>query len=117
MIAYSGALISGLALLLMAFTSSAFGLCALFALEGFGIMLFALIWETSLQELVPQEAFGRVASLDMLGSFALLPVGYITIGWLADLIGGAETITLFAFLGMALLAAVLLFVPGVRKFD
>jgi hypothetical protein len=39
-------------------------------------MLFGLIWETSPQELVPEEKFGRVVSLDMLGSFGLLPVGY-----------------------------------------
>jgi hypothetical protein len=43
-------------------------------------MIFALVWETSLQELVPEEAFGRVASLDMLGSFALLPLGHLGVG-------------------------------------
>lgn len=114
--AYGGALISGLALLLMAFTTSAAVLCTLFALEGFGIMIFGLIWETSLQELVPQEAFGRVASLDMLGSFALLPIGYIVIGWLADQIGGTETIALFSGMGVLTILFVLL-IPSIRKFD
>lgn len=115
-IAYGGALLSGIALLLMAYTSSPFILCALFILEGFGMMIFGLIWETSLQELVPQEAFGRVASLDMLGSFALLPLGYVVVGWLADLIGGTQTIAIFASLGIISVISIM-FIPGVRKFD
>lgn len=79
-------------------------------------MVFILIWEISLQELVPQEAFGRVASLDLFGSFALLPVGYILVGWLADLIGGVATIAIFSGLGMACIAIVLC-VPAIRKFN
>ncbi|MNO38538.1 enterobactin exporter EntS [compost metagenome] len=116
LLAYGGALLSGLALLFMSFTTSAIGLCSLFALEGFGLMVFGLIWETSLQELVPQEAFGRVASLDMLGSFALLPLGYVAIGWLADIIGGTATMMIFAGLGIAAIVSVLI-VPAIRKFD
>lgn len=64
----------------MPFVSWAPALIGLMAIEGFGIMIFGLIWETSVQELVPEEAFGRVASLDMLGSFALLPLGYVVVG-------------------------------------
>ncbi|WP_189032147.1 MFS transporter [Paenibacillus albidus] len=114
--AYMGAFVSGLALFLLPFVPSAAGAIALFALEGFGLMIFGLIWEISLQELVPQEAFGRVASLDLLGSFALLPVGYITVGWLADLIGGVATIAIFAGLGMACILLVLS-IPAIRKFQ
>ncbi|MDQ0196173.1 MFS transporter [Paenibacillus wynnii] len=114
--AYGGAFISGAALMAIAFVPSAGWTIALFALEGFGIMIFGLIWEISLQELVPQEAFGRVASLDMLGSFALLPIGYIAVGWLADLIGGVATISICAGIGMATIAFVLS-IPAIRKFQ
>jgi len=114
--AYGGAFISGAALLSLAFVPTAAGAIALFALEGFGLMIFGLIWEISLQELVPQEAFGRVASLDMLGSFALLPVGYILVGWLADHIGGIATIAIFAGTGMAAVAFVLS-IPAIRRFQ
>ncbi|MBA9085332.1 MFS family permease [Fontibacillus solani] len=116
LLAYGGALLSGIALLFMSFTTSAIGLCVLFAIEGFGLMLFGLIWETSLQELVPQEAFGRVASLDMLGSFALLPLGYVVVGWLADVIGGTQTMMIFATIGIASIIFVLM-IPSIRKFD
>jgi MFS family permease len=114
--AYGGALLSGLALLLLPFAPNAVSAVALFALEGFGLMIFGLIWEISLQEMVPQEAFGRVASLDLLGSFALLPIGYILVGWLADLIGGVTTIAIFAGLGIACISLILC-VPSIRKFQ
>ncbi|MGI0531270.1 MFS transporter [Bacillus pfraonensis] len=116
LLAYGGVLISGMSLFLMSFVSWAPGLVALMALEGFGIMIFGLIWETSLQELVPEEAFGRVASLDMLGSFALLPLGYIVVGWLANIIGGTVTITILAIAAIAVVVIALL-VPSIRQFD
>ncbi|WP_036589665.1 MFS transporter [Paenibacillus sophorae] len=116
LIAYGGALISGLALLSLSFAPTAGAAIALFALEGFGIMLFSMIWEISLQDLVPQEAFGRVASLDMMGSFALLPVGYIVVGWTADWIGGIATIAIFAGLGISAILLVLC-IPSIRRFQ
>jgi MFS family permease len=114
--AYGGAMLSGVALLLLPFAATPAAAIAFFALEGFGLMIFGLIWEISLQELVPKEAFGRVASLDLFGSFALLPVGYIFVGWLADLIGGVPTIIIFSSLGLSCVAVVL-FVPAIRRFQ
>ncbi|MCL6457145.1 MAG: MFS transporter [Gorillibacterium sp.] len=116
LLAYGGALLSGIALFTMTLVPSAAGLAALFTLEGFGIMIFGLIWETSLQELVPPEAFGRVASLDMLGSFALLPIGYILIGWLAEVIGGIPTIAIFSSIGIVTIIGILA-VPAIRRFQ
>lgn len=116
LLAYSGSALGGVALLLMPLSDSPAVLGALMALQGFGVMAFGLIWETSLQELVPEEAFGRVASLDMLGSFALLPGGYLLVGWLADRMGGVPTITLFASMGLLIVLSVLL-VPAIRRFD
>ncbi|MGE7884614.1 MFS transporter [Bacillus sp. NPDC094077] len=116
LLAYGGVLISGLALLIMPFISWAPVLIVLMAIEGFGMMIFGLIWETSLQELVPEEAFGRVASLDMLGSFALLPLGYVVVGWLANVIGGEVTILMLALL-VIFTIAIAVSVPSIRKFD
>ena len=55
--------------------------------EGFFISIFGLVWTNSLQELVPREKLGRVSSIDALGSFVLLPIGYGISGWATDLIG------------------------------
>lgn len=54
---------------------------------GFVISIFSLIWTNSLQELVSRQLLGRVASIDALGSFVLLPIGYGISGWATDLIG------------------------------
>lgn len=113
--AYGGAILSGLALLALPLAPGPEAAIALFAAEGFGMMIFGLIWEISLQELVPQEVFGRVASLDMMGSFALLPFGLVAIGWLADGIGGVVAIAIFAALGIAALASALA-LPAIRRF-
>ena len=80
------------------------------------MMMFGLIWEGSLQELVPAEAYGRVASLDMFGSWGLLPLGYLITGWLAQQIGGNLTILIEGIM-MVIVAGSVLAVPGVRKFD
>lgn len=116
LLAYGGVLISGFALLVMPFIYWAPALIFLMAIEGFGMMIFGLIWETSLQELVLEEAFGRVASLDMLGSFALLPLGYVVVGWLANVIGGEVTILMLA-LFVIFTIVIALSVPSIRKFD
>lgn len=116
LLAYGGVLMSGIALLIMSFISWAPALIFLMAIEGFGMMIFGLIWETSLQELVPEEAFGRVASLDMLGSFALLPLGYVVVGWLATVIGGEITIITLASL-VILTIGIALSVPSIRRFN
>lgn len=57
--------------------------------SGAGAALFGVIWQTVLQELVPADKLGRVSSVDLLGSFALLPLGYALAGVLADHIGPA----------------------------
>ncbi|PEI65589.1 MFS transporter [Bacillus wiedmannii] len=116
LLGYGGVLISGCALLIMPFITWAPALIGLMAIEGFGMMIFGLIWETSLQELVPEEAFGRVASLDMLGSFALLPLGYVVVGWLATVIGGEITIITLAILVLVTIG-IALCVTSIRRFD
>jgi hypothetical protein len=79
-------------------------------------MCFGLIWEVSLQELVSPEAYGRVASLDMFGSYSLLPVGYFVTGWLAEVVGGLATLEIWAC-SILLLAGITLLVPSIRKFQ
>lgn len=49
-----------------------------------GIGVFGILWLTLLQERVPKDKLGRISSIEMLGSYSLLPVGYLTIGILAD---------------------------------
>lgn len=54
------------------------------ALNGAGLTLFLVLWETALAERIPPDALSRVSSYDWMVSLALLPVGYLLAGILAD---------------------------------
>ena len=83
---------------------------------GVSFSCIALIWTNTLQEMVPAEKLGRVSSIDALGSFVLMPIGFALAGMLTDkigpvlvfVIGGCTTIAL-AFLGYLH--------PAVRRLD
>jgi MFS family permease len=65
-------------------------------LMGIGIETFAVLWDTSLQQHVPQQALSRVSSYDALGSFVFIPLGQIAAGPTADLLGRDEALYLAA---------------------
>ena len=62
-----------------------------------------LAWTNTLQDLVPPERLGRVASIDAMGSSALEPVGFVLAGTAADAVGPATV-----FLGGGLLSAAII---------
>jgi MFS family permease len=59
------------------------------AVIGLGGGMLQTIWITLLHELVPNEKLGRVASIDLVGSIALMPPAYALSGLLADRFGPA----------------------------
>lgn len=77
---------------------------------------FGLVWTVTLQELVPRTALGRVASIDQLGSFALLPVGYWLTGWATDRLGPAPVFVVGGALTLGLMLVGLAH-PAVRRLD
>jgi hypothetical protein len=71
-----------------------FQLAAVFALvRGFCIGFGVAMWETMLQELVPEHLLSRVVSLDFFGSFGLMPIG---LGFAAAVAGLASPGTIIA---------------------
>jgi hypothetical protein len=83
---------------------------------GLSTSVFSLIWTHTLQEMVPGELLGRVYSIDALGSFVLLPIGFSIAGWATDLVG-APTVFLVGGLGTITLAALGIFHPAIRDLD
>lgn len=59
-------------------------------LTGIGVALFGVWWQTALAERIPPQALSRVTSYDWLGSLALLPIGYVLVGVLAEQAGTTE---------------------------
>ena len=83
---------------------------------GGSLAAFNLIWTNTLQELVPRDLLGRVASIDGLGSFALLPIGYGVAGWATDLIGPGSVLIMGGAL-TAMLATLGLLHPAIRGLE
>jgi MFS family permease len=77
---------------------------------------FNLIWTNTLQEMVPHEKLGRVSSIDMLGSFVLLPVGYGLAGWAIDILG-APTVFIIGGSITAFLSLLALSHPAIHNLD
>jgi MFS family permease len=83
-------------------------LLALAVLAGIGNETFGVLWDTAMQQEIPQERLSRVSSYDALGSFALIPIGLAAAGPIADLIGTRETLLGAAAISLIATLAVLL---------
>jgi MFS family permease len=59
---------------------------------GIGLELYGVFWDTTLQQHIPDDKLSRVSSYDVLGSFALIPVGVAVMGPISGAIGVADTL-------------------------
>ncbi|MFF7369082.1 MFS transporter [Streptomyces tricolor] len=83
------------------------------AMAGLGFL--GPVWETTVQNTIPEHALARVMSYDWLMSLGAMPVGYLLAPLAAEAWGSTTTLTASALLvGGACLAT--LAVPGVRRF-
>jgi MFS family permease len=71
-------------------------------LHGFGLEVFSVGWDLSIQENVPEHMLARVYSFDQLGSFIARPVGLALTGPLAAVVGEKQWLVVVA---LAMLAA------------
>jgi MFS family permease len=90
----------------------AIALCAMATFVA--ITISNTLWETVLQQRIPQASLSRVSSYDWMVSVVFQPVAFVIIGPLADTIGEDPTLLLAASIGVAAEVGALL-VPGVRN--
>jgi MFS family permease len=83
------------------------------ALSGVCVQFYFTLWETSIQEQVPERAVSRVGSYDLLVSTGLLPVGAVIVGPIADAAGLHHSLRLMSLIGIVVAVAILA-VPSVR---
>jgi hypothetical protein len=84
------------------------------------IRTFLLLWIgqsiSTLQEMVPNDRLGRVSSIEILVSYALLPLGYAVAGYTTNVLGAVTTCILGGAL-TAIVAIVSVMHPAVRGLD
>jgi MFS family permease len=115
-IVYLGLILAGLTLALFGLPVPVLVLVAAALVNGAALEIHGQVWMNILQDVVPSERLGRVASIDSLGSFALLPLGFAIAGWATDQLGPAAIFTIGG--GMtALIALVVLTHPAIRAFE
>jgi MFS family permease len=98
--------IAGIGLCVFGLKVALWALIVAALINGAALEVVGLIWTNILQEFVPEEKLGRVVSIDTLGSFVLLPLGYTFTGWLVDRVDVA-----FVFIAAGGLAALTSLVP------
>lgn len=80
----------------------------IFLLDGIGVALFGIWWETALAERVPPHVLSRVTAYDWMGSLALLPLGYVLAGPLGEALGATEVLIGGSAIALAALGGALL---------
>jgi MFS family permease len=65
-------------------------------LHGFGLEIFSVGWDLSIQENVPEHMLARVYSFDQLGSFIARPVGLALTGVMASAVGDRQWLLVVA---------------------
>ena len=112
---------SGIALIFASCQAAIIGsglpIAAIAAVEFFaaiGVSTFFTLWETSLQEHIPEASLSRVSSYDYVASAGAMPLGTIAAGPVAEAVGIHETLTAMSVIGVAAAVAVLA-VPAVRN--
>jgi MFS family permease len=85
-------------------------------LDGVGVSLFLIWWETALAQRVPAQMLSRVTAYDWMGSLALLPIGYVLAGPLGERFGATEVLAVGSALALAALLCAFL-VRDVRQLE
>jgi len=83
---------------------------------GASLTTLGLVWMQTLQELIPENLLGRVSSIDILGSAAFVPIGYIAAGAMADTVGPGPVFVVGGLATASLLTLALLH-PAIRRLD
>jgi predicted MFS family arabinose efflux permease len=81
---------------------------------GIGLEIFGVLWDTTMQQEIPQDRLSRVYSYDALGSFALIPLGLAVAGPVAEAIGTGATLFAAGLISLTATLAVLV-VADVRN--
>jgi predicted MFS family arabinose efflux permease len=77
---------------LLALHAPVWAIAAAALVAGVGMETFGVLWDTAMQQQIPQDRLSRVSSYDALGSFIFIPLGAAAAGPLAAAFGLETTL-------------------------
>lgn len=89
---YLALAVMGGCLVLLAASRGAWGLVPAGLCYGVCMHVFNATWDTLVQRRIPAAVLGRVSSVDLLGSYAVIPVGTFAMGPLVSAFGATATV-------------------------
>jgi DHA3 family tetracycline resistance protein-like MFS transporter len=113
---YGAGIVAALALGVFGLLPPLWVLSAAALLNGAALEIGHLTWTNTLQAAVPNDRLGRVASIDNMGSFALLPVGFMLAGWATEAFGAPHVFVVGGGLTAGAYGLALL-IPAIRRLD
>ena len=75
---------------------------------GVGVEIFGVMWDTAMQQQIPEEKLSRVYSYDALGSFVAIPIGMTVVGPISQAIGVGPSLVAASAIAVVATALVLL---------
>jgi len=115
-VVYGGLSIIGIATAALGLPITIYGTGAAIFILGAALAISNLVWSQILQDRIPSALLGRVASINLLGSTSLLPLGFGLVGWATDIVGPAPI-----FIVGGLLTAAVSFIglihPAIRNLE
>jgi MFS family permease len=85
-------------------------------LHGFGLSIFSVFWDLSIQQNIPEDKLARVYSFDMVGSFVARPLGLALTGPIAEVVGFHRWLLVVAIV-LFVVEVAALFLPDVRRLE
>jgi MFS family permease len=113
---YGTMVVAGLGMLVLGLPIGLIGALVAATLNGAALQAGSLAWTNTLQNLVPNDRLGRIASIDLLSTYGLIPVGFVLAGWATSSLGAANVCLLGGTL-TAGVAALGLFHPAIHGVD
>jgi hypothetical protein len=101
LVATFSTLVLALPLLLLAPPAAAATVAVGAFVSGLGLEVFAVCWDTTMQQQIPEHMLSRLYAYDALGSICLVPLGLAVIGPVADAVGTSTTLYAAAALVIA----------------
>jgi hypothetical protein len=112
-IAHGMSFVIGLSLLSAALPLTIYGITVAWLIRGLAVTILSLTWVGTLQQMVPREMLGRVASIDAFVQVVWMITTVVTFGWLTDVIQ-PEAVLLWGGVFVSMVAVVALMHPRIR---